>query len=152
MPKIINDKKAESIIHQAEICYLAMSFENYPYIVPMNFGYNCGTLYFHSKTGGKKNKIMAINRQVCCSFVVNPQLKPSSFPCHYSMGYQSLFVFGIAAFINDISAKKKALFEIFLHYQPKVNKDVIYQLEPVALKAVTLFKVDIQKWTIKERD
>ena len=54
--KEITDKTAmESIILKSSVCRLALSEENRPYIVPLCFGYEDDTLYFHSaREGGSR--------------------------------------------------------------------------------------------------
>ena len=48
-----------SIIKKCDVCRLALIDENYPYIIPLNFGMNITEdnvleLYFHGATEGKK--------------------------------------------------------------------------------------------------
>ena len=47
--KEIKDKKEiEQIIAQARVCHLALADQGQPYLVPLNFGYRGGTVFFHS--------------------------------------------------------------------------------------------------------
>jgi nitroimidazol reductase NimA-like FMN-containing flavoprotein (pyridoxamine 5'-phosphate oxidase superfamily) len=53
--KEITDKAViESIILSSSVCRLALSEDNQPYIIPLCFGYEENTLYFHSAPEGKK--------------------------------------------------------------------------------------------------
>lgn len=45
----------ESILVKATICRLAMSENNMPYVVPLNFAYADGHLYPHSAREGQKS-------------------------------------------------------------------------------------------------
>ena len=57
--KEITDKLAiEKIINASLVCRLALSDGNQPYIVPLCFGYQDRTLYFHSALEGKKIDIL----------------------------------------------------------------------------------------------
>ena len=44
--KEITDKKMMlDIISRAQVCYLGMSKDNMPYVIPINFGYYKNTIY-----------------------------------------------------------------------------------------------------------
>ena len=46
-------KEIEKILKESKVCRLAMVDEDKPYIVPMNFGYSNGYLFFHSAKQGR---------------------------------------------------------------------------------------------------
>ena len=53
-----------SIIEKCDVCRLALNDENYPYILPLNFGMNITEenvleLYFHGATEGTKLDLIA---------------------------------------------------------------------------------------------
>ncbi len=57
--KAVTDIKAiEEIISKAKVCRLAMSLDDQPYLVPLNFGYKNKTLYFHCANTGLKLDIL----------------------------------------------------------------------------------------------
>jgi len=67
--KEITDKtEIESIILRSSVCRLALSEDNQPYIIPLCFGYEENTLYFHSALEGKKLGILRSNNKVCFEF------------------------------------------------------------------------------------
>ncbi len=55
----------EQILRQSVICRVAMHDEEYPYMVPMNYGYRDHTLYFHCALEGKKLELIRKNNHVC---------------------------------------------------------------------------------------
>ena len=64
--KEIKDRKEIiSILQKAKICRIGLSENNKPYIVPMNFGYKEGCLYFHCANEGRKIGIIKKNNNVC---------------------------------------------------------------------------------------
>ena len=63
--EITDPKIIEEIIHQATICRIALYDADYPYIVPLNYGYESGALYFHSAKEGKKIDLIRKNSRVC---------------------------------------------------------------------------------------
>ena len=57
--KEIKDKKEiESIIKRAKVCRIALSDNNMPYIIPVNYGYKNNCIYIHSASEGKKIDII----------------------------------------------------------------------------------------------
>ena len=66
--EITDESTLESIILASLVCRLALSDGNQPYIVPLCFGYQDKTLYFHSALEGKKIDIIKHNQNVCFEF------------------------------------------------------------------------------------
>ena len=50
----------EEVIARAPVCRLALSDNGEPYVVPMNFGYSDGVLYFHGAPNGRKIDIIGM--------------------------------------------------------------------------------------------
>jgi nitroimidazol reductase NimA-like FMN-containing flavoprotein (pyridoxamine 5'-phosphate oxidase superfamily) len=73
--KITDRAEIEAIIAKAQVCRLAMADKDRPYIVPLSFGYEDNTLYFHSANTGKKIDILKNNRQGKASFVESSAAK-----------------------------------------------------------------------------
>ena len=63
--KEINDiQSIELILQEADHCVIALSENNSPYLVPMNFGFKDNILYLHSSPEGKKIEILKVNNKV----------------------------------------------------------------------------------------
>jgi nitroimidazol reductase NimA-like FMN-containing flavoprotein (pyridoxamine 5'-phosphate oxidase superfamily) len=60
--------EAEVVIRNSLVCRLGLSDDNRPYVVPLSFGYENNTLYFHSASEGKKVEILKKNSNVCFEF------------------------------------------------------------------------------------
>ncbi len=115
--KEIEDKKEiESIISKSDVCRIALSENNSPYLVPMCFGYRDNCLYFHSASDGKKIDIIKKNNRVCFEFDTHEGLIKSENPCDWDMKYHSVVGSGKAFFIEDPDEKTRALNIIEEHY------------------------------------
>jgi nitroimidazol reductase NimA-like FMN-containing flavoprotein (pyridoxamine 5'-phosphate oxidase superfamily) len=115
--KEITDKSAiEAIINASLVCRLALSDGDQPYIVPLSFGYQDRTLYFHSALEGKKIDIIKINNRICFEFDVNTEIIEAEKACKWGMKYQSVIGFGRAVLVENIQEKQKALSIIMNHY------------------------------------
>lgn len=57
--EITDQQELEEIIKTVDVCHLAMTDGENPYVIPMNFGYSGKTIFIHSGKGGKKSEILA---------------------------------------------------------------------------------------------
>ena len=95
----ISDKSGvDAIIKKARVCKLGMVNGNTPYIVPLCFGYQDNSLYFHSALKGKKIDCLQNNSNICFEFDLIAEPKEAEEPCAWGMNYQSVVGFGKAAF------------------------------------------------------
>lgn len=135
----------ESIIHRSAVCRLALSVENRPYIVPLCFGYEGNTLYFHSAPEGKKLDILRENDDVCFEFDIDVEAVRADDACDWGMKYRSIVGFGKASFIEDVESKRNALDIIMKQYS---GGSFSYSIK--ALEKTTLFKVEIENMSGKQ--
>jgi nitroimidazol reductase NimA-like FMN-containing flavoprotein (pyridoxamine 5'-phosphate oxidase superfamily) len=144
--KEITEKSAlETIIKESLVCRLALVDGNRPYIVPLNFGYQDNTLYFHSAPEGKKIDIIKTNTNVCFEFEANTEIIKAEQACGWSMNYQSVIGFGKAYLIEDAREKCTALNIIMQHYS---GSDFSFPESKLQITAV--FKVEIERMTGKQ--
>jgi hypothetical protein len=117
MRTVTTDKDViEPIIQQATVCRVAMSDEDRPYVVPVSFGYEDGTLYFHSSAEGKKVDILRKNNTVCVEFEADQEIAKAASVCSWDVRYRSVIGFGRAFFVEDVEEKRRALDAIVAHY------------------------------------
>ncbi len=132
------------IIKKSLVCRLGMSDEGLPYIVPMCFGLQENTLYFHSASQGMKIDILKKNPRVCFEFDINPTPEPNENPCMWGMGFRSVIGFGNAVFVTDTKEKEKALNVIMNQYSPGSH-----EFDEKYVKSVAVIRVDIESMTGK---
>jgi nitroimidazol reductase NimA-like FMN-containing flavoprotein (pyridoxamine 5'-phosphate oxidase superfamily) len=103
-----------------------------PYLLPFNFGYENGTLYFHSAQMGKKTGILTHNPNVCVEFSTDYLLRFQSeqVGCSYTMKYRSVLAYGKVEFIEDPEQKTHIMNIVMKNYasgeftynQPSINE------------------------------
>ena len=143
--KEITDESAiEAIINASLVCRLALSDGDQPYIVPLSFGYQDRTLYFHSALEGKKIDILRKNNRICFEFDVNNKIIEAEKACKWGMKYQSVIGFGKAVFVENAEEKQKALNIIFSHYSDRNS-----QFPDKAIKKIAIIKIEIESMTGK---
>lgn len=137
-------KEIESIIKKSNVCRIALSENNSPYIVPVCFGYKDNCLYFHSANAGKKIDIIRENNKICFEFDNYSGLMLSENPCDWDIKYLSVIGYGKASIIDDFDEKIKALNIITEHYS-----DSSYEFQQKFIDTVTIIKVEIENITGK---
>ena len=142
--EITDKKKILDIISRAQVCYMGMSKNNMPYVIPINFGYYEDTIYFHCALEGEKIDTLKENPHVCMVFNIDNKLINDVAQDDWTMYYKSVIAFGKVEFIMDIVERQKAINIMFHHYG-----GIDYPLpEPVLAKTMFL-KVKIDKMTGK---
>ena len=138
---INNFEKIEEIIRSCPFCFVGVADEEgFPYVFPMNFGYENGELFLHSSQQGRKTDILAKNPKICITFCDHASLvnQFEDVACTYVMRSKSVICFGKAVFEEDTEEKIKALNCIMKHYTkrdfsysaPAVNNVKIWRIKP----------------------
>jgi nitroimidazol reductase NimA-like FMN-containing flavoprotein (pyridoxamine 5'-phosphate oxidase superfamily) len=79
------------IIKNCQVCRLGLAKANTPYIVPVSFGYDGTSIYFHTAREGKKIDYIAANNAVCFEFEHGVELVPDEGnPCQWTFYFQSV--------------------------------------------------------------
>lgn len=143
----IRDKAIiESIMRKEMVCRIALSDNNMPYIVPMNFGYKNNSLYLHSAKEGKKIEIIKNNNNVCFEIDTDHELIKSEKACSWGMKYRSVIGFGKAHLIDNSEEKRRALDIIMEHYSSKSSYDYLEK----EIDNVAIIKIEIESIIGKE--
>jgi uncharacterized protein len=145
--EITDMKTIEGIIKKATICNLALCQDNIPYIVPLNFGYKDGCLYFHSAKVGKKLDMIRENNNVCVEFDIGHRMNRRKSACDWSFDYKSVVGFGKAFLIDDQKGKRQGLEIIMNHYSKRKFKFLDEKI-----RNVLIIKIKISKMTGKTSD
>jgi len=142
-------KEMTEIIRESAFCNVAMSRNNIPYIVPMNFGFHEQCIFLHSANKGLKIDILRENPLVCIAIIPDAQLVKSKDQCNNSMKYRSVLISGKVEFLSAESEKKKALGYIVQHYDNNIKEDEL-DLSNYNLDKLIVLKVKIKKVTGKK--
>lgn len=147
MPQgLIEDReRIETIIKKAVFFHVAFSVDDQPYIVPLNFGFQDGVFYVHSKPKGKKLDMLAQNPKV--AFTLQTDVKPlheANKAEYCTMKYMSIMGEGVAEFVTETQEKIHALDAICDQYNlPKYDYGKV--VESIAIIKITPEKMK-GKW------
>ena len=141
------------IIDKSDVCRIALSQNNIPYIVPMNFGYifenDRLVLYFHCAKEGKKLDIIKSNPAACFEMDCSSKIIPGEKACNYSIDFESVIGFGNIVITGDgeIEEKRKALNLIMQKYAP----EKMFEFSGTDIDSVTVLKFIVDDFTGKRR-
>jgi len=136
-----------AILQKADVCRLAMSDNNIPYIVTLNFGLKVGgdSLYFHCASVGKKLDILRKNNLVCFQADIEHEFFLHTIACGCSMKYKSVVGMGRIHFVREVSEKIEGLRAITKHYTDMKSSGFINEL----VEKTTVLRLDIEEITGK---
>ena len=138
------------IMDNTKILHLGLSDEDWPYVVPMNYGYEYTdghmTLYLHGATKGYKFDVIAKNPKA--SFALETDTIPieGRVACQYGMSYKSVMGRGLASLVTDVEEKEKAMSLLMKH---QTGKDFTFDEKLVSI--VNVIRIDVKEFTAKER-
>lgn len=107
------------VMKKCDVCRLAMQGEEYPYVVPLNFGMeveeNQVSLYFHGALNGMKYDLLARNNKVCFEMDCGHMLYTDMEQGNCTMCYESVIGFGAVEEVPE-EEKAEALNILMEHY------------------------------------
>jgi len=136
----------DSVIRDADVCRLGMCRGDEPYIVPMCFGREGSSLYFHCAKEGMKIDFIRKNSRVCFEVEGKASIARESKPCKWSIEYISVVGFGRASIVEDAAERRNALSVILDHYGGKGP----YEFEEKAVEKTAIIRVEIEEVTCKK--
>jgi len=92
--KEISDRAViDEILRSCLICRVAFA-DDYPYIVPMNYGYHENAFYFHCATEGRKIDLIKKNNHVGFEIEEGHEVVKSDVSCKWATKYRSIIGMG----------------------------------------------------------
>ncbi len=144
--KKITDKQIiEEILQYADICRIAIMDGSLPYIVPLNYGYKNGILYFHSAKDGRKIELLKKNNRVCFEVEDDFEILKDKKACKWGLKYRSVIGYGTVEFLENKDEKISGLDVLMGKYGSTNN---FYDDE--TLEKVYVLKLTIETMTGKQ--
>lgn len=122
--QITDPKMIAQILSEGHTCYLSLLGEEYPYTVPLSYGYAYEegelTLYFHSAPEGKKLELLRQNPKVSFCIAIEDGLTTGPTACNYSYAYRSIMGIGEISILTQPQEIAKALDVLMRHHDQEV--------------------------------
>jgi len=145
--EITDPEELEEILSKTKVCRVAFRGEEFPYLVPLNYGYKDRCLYIHSAREGYKIDLLRKEEKVCFQVDVDVKMGDGRNPCDTGMRYRSVIGFGMARLVSDPAEKLKAL-EILI--EQCLGRG--YALKPGSESDVEVIRIEIVRMTGKKSE
>jgi nitroimidazol reductase NimA-like FMN-containing flavoprotein (pyridoxamine 5'-phosphate oxidase superfamily) len=147
---MMEDKnEIEQVLTKAQVGRVGTSMRDRPYVVPINFVYHEGKIYFHSAPEGQMFSYMKANSQVCFE-VDESEIVPNVDPCKFTFRYRSVIAFGKVRFLEDEHEKHRILNVLLKKYD--AGKVAAYQIPEDRVKDVAVGEITLETMTGKKNE
>lgn len=144
---IENREEIDKIIRACKTCYLAMSDNDFPYVLPMNFALDGNSVIMHSAQSGRMWETLKRNPNVCINWIIGEDLawQDVKVGCSYRVKSKSVLVEGKVEFVDDFDEKTRCMNLMMGQYS-----DREFKFSKPAIENVGIIKVAIKKISAKE--
>ena len=148
--EITDIQKIKEILSKARYLHLGMFDGEYPYVVPLHYGYRMEdgklTFYVHCAKEGHKLDCLRKNNNVFVEVDCEEELVTADVPCRYGAKYASVMCRGKAAILQNADEKCQAL-RILMRVQTGKEHEISEQMAD----SVTVIEITADSYTAKVR-
>ncbi len=144
----IHDRKEiDNILKQCRTCYVAMSLDDEPYVLPMNFALDGDRVILHSAQSGRMWETIIKNPKICINWTLGEELawQDEQVGCSYRVRSKSVIVEGTAEIVNDLAEKNRIMKQFMTQYS-----ELPFKFNEPAIRNVGILLVPIEKLSAKE--
>jgi len=138
------------VMKKCQVCYLAMNDGEYPYILPMNFGFetneNVVIIYFHGGMCGKKYEVLEKNNKVSFAMECETRLVTDVEKGTCVMEYESVVGNGEVQFLEG-EEKRRAFHCIVEQY----HSGGAFEYNEALVSVTRAFKVTVKEISGRRR-
>lgn len=149
--EILDAGRVETIIKRAKYMHLGLFDEEFPYVVPLHYGYEMEngklTFYIHCAAEGHKLQCLRNNDRVFVEIDVGEALIAADVPCGWSAAYESVMCKGRAVILQSPDEKCRALKCLM-----KTQTGKEYEFNDKMAEGVTVVRIDVESYTAKARE
>ena len=144
---ITDRNEIDAILKLCKTCYVAMSENDEPYVLPMNFAMDGDRVILHSAQQGRMWETIKKNPKVCINWTLGEDIawQDEQVGCSYRVKSKSVIVEGTAEFIDDYDEKGRLFKQFMTQYS-----DLPFKFNAPAIRNVGVLLVSITKLTAKE--
>ena len=148
--EITDPEQIRAILGRARVLHLGLYDGEYPYVVPMHYGFTFEdgklTLYTHCAKEGRKLELLRRDARVFVEIDTDEALLPSETACSWGASYASVMARGRVSLVEGEEEKCRAL---ALLMKTQTGRD--FSIPPRAAAAVTVLRIDTEGLTAKAR-
>jgi nitroimidazol reductase NimA-like FMN-containing flavoprotein (pyridoxamine 5'-phosphate oxidase superfamily) len=136
----------DEILHRSELCRIGLVAGDEAYIVPLNFGYAEGVLYFHSAPGGRKIDLIRKDNNVTFEITLTSEIHTGEKPCNWTTKYRSVMGTGTIEIMDKRESKISGLDIIMKKYGAEGEM----QYDEALLERMVILKLHINTMSAKQ--
>ena len=150
--RVTDIEEIKSILNSTRIIHLGMMDGDYPYVVPLHFGYEFIDevlyIYVHGHHEGKKFDLIKANPHVFIEIDGSDEALVSGgdIPCKYSSVYSSVMGQGTATYLENIDEKAHGL-QVLMNHQ--TNRE--FTFTEAMVNSVGVVQIKVLNYTAKRR-
>jgi nitroimidazol reductase NimA-like FMN-containing flavoprotein (pyridoxamine 5'-phosphate oxidase superfamily) len=129
-----DQEKINGFLSAARVGHLGLSDRMQPYVVPLNFVWWQGAIYFHGAEAGRKCRVMDENPLVCFTVCEEYGTIADPVPALTDTAYMSVMIFGKVQRVTDIEEATGALQQLLDKHVPG------YYNQPLELQHVLKYR------------
>lgn len=138
----------KKILDTADILHMGLFDGEFPYVVPVHYGYEfqADTLifYIHGAKEGHKLDLIKENPSVCVQVDCNVETLPAKVACGYGSTFASVIARGKAEILEDAKEKAEALKTLM-----KCQTGQDFPINEAMAAAVAVVKITVSEYTAK---
>ena len=148
--EIKNKEEIIDIIKRCDVIRLAFNNGDYPYILPLNFGFEINEnkiiFYFHSALEGTKVEIMKREMKATFEMDCKHELQYDESKGYCTMAYESIIGRGKIRILSE-HEKMDALKKLMAQY----HKDKEAYFNPAAIPRTLVYCLEVEEMTAKRK-
>jgi nitroimidazol reductase NimA-like FMN-containing flavoprotein (pyridoxamine 5'-phosphate oxidase superfamily) len=155
MKECKDPQRINEFLSCVKVGYLGLCDGNLPYVVPLNFAWANGALYFHGAAAGRKYEVMNENEQVCFTVSEDFGTIADPVPANVGTAYFSVMLFGKVKPIEDLTEATEALQHLLDKYVPgyfqtSLSKKHVETYRSSMGSKTAVYKIEVESITAKE--
>lgn len=148
--EVTEESAIREILEKSKVIHLGLADGDWPYVVPMNYGYVYEkgklTFYMHGAKEGYKYEVIRKNPRVSFSLECDVVPFEGKIACQYGTAYASVLGKGRAVMVEDVEEKKRALTVLM---KVQTGKDFAFDEKLVSI--VNVIRIDVTEFSAKRR-
>ena len=140
--EVVDRASLDEILQKAPVLALALRADPAPYVVPVCFGFDAGTLYVHGALAGAKIDLLRADPVVGFCAWTGPAIREGGSACDFSMSARSVVGTGRARILEDPEECRFGLDAIMRHYAPGATGTPVYRPQSLSRTAVIAVRID----------
>lgn len=127
------------LLWKAPVGYLGLAKGGLPYVIPLNFIFSDGNIYFHCALEGRKVDYIKANPKACFQTGEIGGLIAAESPCKYNYSYRSVIVEGTVVEVGGNADKEAALRKLVAKYAEPTAAETV--LTAKSIESVRVYRL-----------